>query len=60
MICRAVADAVVDLAEQNLAFGGKRGKAVTRGMDFRFRLLVGLLDFGLAQRSGDGRRSAGG
>ena len=44
MICRRVADAVVDLAQQHLALGGERGVAVARGVDFGLGVVAGLAE----------------
>ena len=54
MICSDVADAVVDFAQQHLAFGGQRRVAVARGVDLGLGLVAGLLNFRLPQRAGDG------
>ena len=49
-----VADAVVDLAQQHLAFGGKRRVAVARGMNLGLGLVARLLHRRLPQRAVDG------
>ena len=49
-----VADAVVDLAQQQLALGGKRRVTVARGMDLGFGLVARLLQRRLPQRAVDG------
>ena len=54
MICRGVADAVVDFAQQHFAFGGKRRVAVARGVDLGLGLVAGFLNLRLAQRAVDG------
>ena len=51
---QAVADAVVDLAQQHLALGGERGIAVARGVDLGLGLVAGLLHARLPQRAVDG------
>ena len=51
---QTVADAVVDLAQQHLALGGKRGIAVARGMDLGLGLVARLLNRRLPQRAVDG------
>ena len=51
---QAVADAVIDLAQQHLALGGERGVAVARGMDLGLGVVAGLLHLRLAQRAVDG------
>ena len=51
---QAVADAVVDLAQQHLALGGKRGIAVARGVDLGLGVVAGLLNARLPQRAVDG------
>ncbi len=51
---QTVADAVIDLAQQHLAFGGKRRVAVARGVDLGLGVVAGLLDLRLAQRAVDG------
>ena len=51
---QAVADAVIDLAQQHLALGGERRITVARGMDLGLGVVARLLDLGLAQRAADG------
>ena len=51
---QTVADAVVDLAQQHLAFGGERRVAVARGVDLGLGLVAGLLNRRLPQRAVDG------
>ena len=42
-----VADAVVDFAQQQFAFGGQRRIAVARAVNLGFRLVTGALKLGL-------------
>ena len=51
---QAVADAVVDLAQQHLAFGRQRCVAVAGGADLGLGLVAGLLHCGLPERTVDG------
>ena len=50
---QAVADAMIDLAQQNLAFRGKRGIAIARSVNLGFGVVASLADAGLAQRAFD-------
>ena len=59
MICRAVADAMVDLAQQHLALGGERGIAVARGMDLGLGLIAGLAYHRLPDGAVDGDMEQG-
>ena len=45
---------MIDLAQQHLAFGGKRRIAVARGMHLGLGVVAGLLDARLPQRAVDG------
>ena len=54
MICRLIADAMVDLAQQHLALGRQRRIAVARGVDLGLGVVAGLLNAGLPQRAVDG------
>ncbi len=56
---QAVADAVVDLAQQHLALGGERGIAVARDPDFLFGGKLGAQDARAFQRTGDGDMQQG-
>ena len=51
---QAVADAVVDFAQQHFAFGGERRIAVARGVNLGLGLVAGALQLGLPQRAVDG------
>ena len=45
---------MIDFAQQHLAFGGKRGIAVARGMDLGLGVVAGLLNLRLPDRAVDG------
>src|SRR3954453_11562433 len=45
---------MIDFAQQHLAFGGKRGIAVTRGMNLGLGVVTGLLKLRLPDRAVDG------
>ena len=51
---QAVADAMIDLAQQHLALGGERGIAVARGVNLGFGVVAGLADQRLLDRAVDG------
>ena len=56
---QAVADAVIDLAQQHFALGGERGVAVPRRAHLRFGGFLGLAHARAVQRAGNGHRKQG-